>query len=576
MSTLEQKIAEEQVRAIYKQLPAIISSAVGAIIMVYILKDSQPHGRLMAWLGTVLLNCIVAGGLYLYYLKYGRNTLHHSHWKYFIILFTFFAGIVWGVIGIIFYSSAVEIKLFIVVWIWALGAGMTSLLVAYRPAFYAMVIPLFLPLTVSLAIDNESFYQALSAATFVWMASLMYFYQAHHNTLMNAISLQFINAELMEDFAEKRREAESANLAKSQFLAAASHDLRQPLHAQSLFLAELDQYVDNPTGRRILAGLENSVYALRKLLNTILDLSRLDAGTVNPAREIFSVSSVFVHLKSEFETLAEEKGIDLRVCKCSLPIYTDPVLFERVLRNLISNAIRYTTKGKVLVGCRRHAHSVSIQVLDTGAGISEDHQNIIFLPFRQLGNPERDREKGLGLGLSIVQRTCELLDHALSLTSKQGKGTAVSVDVPLATQSPSGVHNSQPLEDFEHIKGKRILVIDDDADVCTAMLGLLTSWGCCPLVFQDINDALKNITQDSEQIDAILSDLNLAGNISGIQAIEMLRTQCGLAIPAALITGETSASQLREAKYSGLEVIHKPVLAGELRSLINKLVSQSK
>jgi len=454
-----------------------------------------------------------------------------------------------------------------------MGAGMSALLISYKPAFYSMIVPLLAPLVFSLAMDKSSFYHALSVATFLWMISLIYFYHGNHKTFLQAISLRFLNEKLMEDLEIKNNEAENANLAKSQFLAAASHDLRQPLHAQSLFLAELDQYIDDPVARRVFGGLESSVYSMRKLLNAILDISKLDAGIIVPVKDAFPVSAIFESLKSEFEPVAVEKGICLRVRECKLILNTDPVLLERILRNIVANAIRYTHKGKVLVGCRWHCHSVNIQVLDTGTGIPEDKYQAIFMPFVQLGNPERDREKGLGLGLSIVQRTADLLDHELSLKSTQNRGTSVSIEVPLSNQMVKESAKHLSGISMESITDKHIIIIDDDAGVRTSMQGLLKSWGCLPVVFKNMQDALSYAKQNVGTIDLILSDLNLPDNASGIQAIEALRSYYGAAIPAVLITGDTTIEQLCKANASGYQVIHKPVLASELLALISRLVA---
>lgn len=577
MTLLQQQITAEQLRAVYKQLPTIVSAVAGAAILIYILKDEHPRNLLIIWLGLVFINCIVAALLYRHYIKNKKTNAPQQTWKIFnwgvlFCAFTFFTGMVWGSIGVIFYNASIEYKLFIVVWLWALSAGIVSLLVAYKPAFYSMILPLLTPLIIQLATDNNSFYHGISAATFLWMLSLMYFYHGNHKIFLEAISLRFHNAELARNLAIKNSEAKNAILAKSQFLAAASHDLRQPLHAQSLFLAELDQYVDNKTGRRILGGLESSIYAMRKLLNAILDISKLDAGTITATKNTFSISTVFINLQAEFKSLADEKNITLRIHNCSLFIYTDPILLERILRNLMANAIRYTHKGKVLVGCRRHTDSVSIHVIDTGIGIANDKLNDVFIPFLQLGNPERDREKGLGLGLSIVQRTADLLGHDINLISIQNKGTSVSIDVPLSNNFPKIKHQQPSTTNTKNISGKRILIIDDDTDVRTAMTGLLKSWGCKPLAFQNLHDALKHANQNKKNIDAILSDFNLSENTSGIIAIAELRKKHNANIPAALITGDTSIEKLLEAKNSHHPIIHKPVLANELHALISKLV----
>ncbi|VAW51342.1 hypothetical protein MNBD_GAMMA06-937 [hydrothermal vent metagenome] len=577
MNSLQCQITAEQLRAVYRQLPTIVSAVAGAGMLVFILRDVHSSALLFSWLAIVLLNCLAAVLLYLYYIKVGRDSISQPCWKTYFFIFTLCTGTIWGSIGMLFYFAPTEYKLLIVVWIWAMGAGMVALLVAYRPAFYAMLIPLFMPLMFCLATDEYGFYRGLSVATFMWLLSLMYFYHGNHKTFTEAISLRFINAELAEDLARKNKEAENANLAKSQFLAAASHDLRQPLHAQSLFLAELDHYVDNLKGRRILGGLESSVYAMRKLLNAILDISKLDAGTISPSIEVFSISTIFANLRSEFENLAAEKNIILRMRECYLVVTTDPVLLERMLRNLIANAVRYTSEGKVLVGCRRHKHHVSIQIMDTGIGIPDEKQEDIFTPFIQLGNPERDREKGLGLGLSIVQRTADLLGLTLSLKSTPGKGTVVSIDVPLSNQMPVKRQNDLPATDEANINGKCVLIIDDDSDVRIAMSGLLESWGCLPLAFSDMQDALEYIkleyiNQKKVNIDVIFSDFTLSGNGNGIQVIAELRALCGSTIPAALITGDTSVERLQEAKDSNHLIIHKPVLADELRAVLNRLV----
>lgn len=573
MDHLTRQIKTEQVRAIYRQLPTTITAIFGGAMLLFIFWDIHPHKLLINWFFLVItLHGVVASALIFCHSKYANNDLYQSYWNVFILLFSLFAGVVWGSTGVIFYSDIIEYQLFIIIWIWAMGAGMSALLVASKPAFYIMMVPLYFPLIIRLYLDSDDFHLGLSVVTFLWLGSIIYFHHFNQKTLLEAIRLRFHNVELVEELKKRNQEIERANLAKSQFLAAASHDLRQPLHAQNLFLAELDQYLDNPVARRIMGGLESSIYSMRKLLNSILDISKLDAGVVDPSVKIFLISPLLHELKSEFEPVANERGVELRMNDCSVAIKSDPVLLGSIVRNLIANAIRYSNGNKVLFGCRRRGRTLEIQVLDQGIGIPNTEKDDIFNPFVQLGNPERDREKGLGLGLSIVQRISDLLKHPVSVSSEVAKGTIFSIEVPIAdrtfaiNQKETGINDK-----VSSIKGKRILVIDDDQDIRTAMQGLLESWGCFPTVFGDISEALAHLDHFNEEIDLIISDYRLTDNNTGIQAIKDIRNKTGVNTAAVLITGDTSADRLREVKESGYPVLFKPVLAKDLYKIIGQV-----
>lgn len=582
MSSLKNKINAEQLRAVYRQLPTVITSIVGAGLMLFMLWQVHNIDVLIGWFLAVTAVSVLGLVLYLFFIKNDPGDLSRPYWTLLFLCFVVCLGATWGSIGIIFYDAPIKYQLFVVLWLWAMGAGMSTLMLAHKPAFYIMVTLLLMPLAIRLAMDLDDFHLGLSASTFVWMLALVYFHHVNYKTLLEAINLRFLNVELVSELTHKKKEAEKANLAKSQFLAAASHDLRQPLYAQGLFLAQLDQYVDNTTGRRILGGLESSIYAMRKLLNAILDISKLEAGVVDPHIKSVPISILLHELNIEFESLANEKGVQLRVRKCSLTIETDPALLGSILRNLVANAVRYTENGRVLLGCRRRGKSLVIQVLDTGIGIPQYKQDEIYSPFVQLDNPEHDREKGLGLGLSIVRQTAQLLKHPMTLRSEEGKGSVFSIAVPVSLETTVDLNaedKSTTLLDSllaDKIKGKRILVIDDDEQVRVGMLGLLKSWGCIPLVIGSVGEISTQCelggVSNANPIDIILADFHLTKNTTGIQAIEEVRKQARKLIPAALITGDTSVDRLRDAKNSGFPILHKPVLASELKRFIGELV----
>ena len=280
--------------------------------------------------------------------------------------------------------------------------------------------------------------------------------------------------------AEQAREAaEEANVAKSRFLAAAGHDLRQPLHALGFFVDALQEQSLPPDGRVVVNNIRRSVDAMEDLFNSLLDVSRLDAGIVRPRIATIALAPLMERVRLEYDPVAPQKDLSLIVARNSLFVRSDPVLLERIMRNLVANAVRYTDRGRVILGARRDAHSVRIEVWDSGRGIPKDKHREIFQEFRQLDNPQRDRRKGLGLGLAIVERLVKLLDHPLELRSQLGKGSVFAVTVPRGRREEfvPGEADGQIVVDRD-VANSLILVVDDEPDVRDSMLALLGRWRC--------------------------------------------------------------------------------------------------
>ncbi|MBI4207895.1 MAG: GAF domain-containing protein [Betaproteobacteria bacterium] len=381
------------------------------------------------------------------------------------------------------------------------------------------------------------------------------------------------NVRLFDEIQDKGRQLELANTYKSRFLAAASHDLRQPLHALNMFVGQLHAEPVPAERSRLVARIDAAVGAMNELFNSLLDMSKLEAGVLEVNLTEFPVERVLRQIETTFAGAAREKGLRLDVVSSGAWVRSDFILLERILLNLVSNAVRYTARGGVAIGCRRRGERLRLDVWDSGPGIPEDQHRNIFQEFYQLAGPGTARRGGLGLGLAIVDRLGSLLSHPIEISSTLGRGSRFSVSVPVVAQ-PSGLQGApvSPAAVTDPVAGKLIVVIDDDALVLDGMGGILRSWGCSVVTAATGTAALARLKETGQRPDAIVSDYRLAGGKTGIEAIECLRSAMGAAIPAFLISGDTSPERLREAKGSGHHLLHKPVPPMALRAMLNRLL----
>jgi signal transduction histidine kinase len=395
-------------------------------------------------------------------------------------------------------------------------------------------------------------------------------------------TLQYRIAGATSELRQKKEEAENANHDKSRFLAAASHDLRQPMHALGLFVGELHGKVNTTEQARIVQQIEESIAAMSTLLNSLLDISKLDAGVVHPQVRAFPVDQLLKRMAQEYATVAEDKGIILRVKCPRIEVMSDPVLLERILFNLLNNALRYTPQhGCVFMACRKRGKRLRIEVRDNGIGIPDADQKNIFREFFQLDNAARERDKGLGLGLAIVERLAKLLGHPLSLRSAPGRGSVFAVEVPLHDNPdggesplqqenlPAPYHQDAVEPKAASLDGARVLLVDDDALVRASTKGMLASWGCEAIAaasLQEVRDQLAG-----QDFDLLICDYRLPDG-AGLDVIRLLEDACHKRIPAILVSGDTSPEILRQVAASGYHLLHKPVRPAKLRSLLLYLV----
>ena len=378
-------------------------------------------------------------------------------------------------------------------------------------------------------------------------------------------------------------EAERANMAKSKFLAAASHDLRQPMQALNLFVNVLSSNLRDDDGAQDIVGqIKESVRSLEGLLHALLNISKLEAGLVVPEITSFSMNDLFRRLKAEFDPLAERAGLRLGVVPSNVIIRSDPVLIERILRNLLSNAIRYTDHGGVLLGCRRRHHMLRIEVWDTGVGIPAEKQKAVFQDFYQIPTDSEDRAEGLGLGLAIVERLTRLLAHRLDLRSVPDRGSVFAVEVPTATAAETTEETAMgdgtvPLVPIaDHAARGVVMVIDDEPAVLKAMTAQLEAWGHKVVAAASIDEAVKMVGKKKRAPDLIIADYRLGKGETGDKAIKVIRKKLGSDVPGVLFSGDTAPKRLRKAQKSGLSLLHKPVPPDDLYRVVAKALQSSK
>lgn len=385
-----------------------------------------------------------------------------------------------------------------------------------------------------------------------------------------------VRARVEEALRVAKRQADEANQSKTRFLAAASHDLLQPLNAARLFSSALEQLPDlSEDQRHLIDRLDGSLDSAEQLLSALLDISRLDAGAMPTNRREFSIQEVLEPLQLEFSAMARERGLRFDQVGCRARVVSDPKLLRRVLQNFLSNALRYTESGRVLLGCRRRGDQLLIQVWDTGPGIPPDQTEAIFQEFHRLHGSRRSQERGLGLGLAIVERIARMLDHPISLRSEPGRGTMFGISVPLAGPRDAAHSLRSPRRrSAQDLHGLAVLCIDNEPDIIAGMAALIRPWGCEVLTACDESEALARIEAFGRAPDVILADYHLDDEHNGIDLMNRLRALHGSELPGILLTADQSEAVRQETRAHGYRVLHKPLRPAALRALLGRLSSR--
>ncbi len=381
---------------------------------------------------------------------------------------------------------------------------------------------------------------------------------------------------------EAAKEAsEVANLSKTRFLAAASHDVLQPLNAALLSVSVLHDIQDNKIGKELTLQIERSLDTMSELLSTLMDISKLDAGVVRPKFEAFPLNQILDGIKSDFSPIAYEKGLELRFrCDEALAVHSDRTMLRRIFQNLVSNALRYTNKGGVLIGIKKRAKELHVQVIDTGAGIPINQQANVFEEFHRGALPsghDRKANSGLGLGLSIVKRMATTLGHDLTMVSKEGRGTKFNLTIPRAGDiNLQQQHSSQQTINYSNSNflDKKVLLIENDPAGIDAMLLLLESWKCDVKIASTLKETIARLNDTNWIPELILADQNLDEGDLGTQAIQAARKYLAKDIPALIISADPTKEMAVDVKNMGMELMHKPVKPAQLRALMSHILNE--
>lgn len=589
---LGQEVAAEAVREHYRNLPiALFASAAATVFTVLVVAPGVP---MAVWLGWSLVMYAQVGARLLLLWAYHRrqpDVADLPRWGRGSSLGQLMSGLAWGLGALVLNPGGVmEVQLFLTVLIAMLATTAGGAFASLRPAFLAYYLPCMLPLPFALFAIGDSIGYLAGLTLLIYTYFFTVFSLRVNRDLLESIRLRLAQTLLAEQLAQRTAVAEAAVADKSRFLAAASHDLRQPLHALALFVDALKSSPEGPVREALVRNIEQSLAVMDTLFHALLDISKLDAGVVRPVWAPFPVQALLDEVLLNFSGPAQAQGLRLVVRPSAAWVRGDRLLCGQMLGNLVSNALRYTRQGGVLVACRRERRGGRegrdggwrIVVQDTGIGIAADQLDEVFKEFVQVGNPERDRRKGLGLGLAIVRRIADLMDLTVHVRSRPGRGSTFGFSLPRAEPEAAGpraalqlarVDEPVPLAE-ERLTGRLVAVLDDEIHVREGMQALLQSWGAQVVAAPTCAALIAELNAQSRPPDLLVCDYRLQEGASGIDAVQALRDEFNRPIPALLVTGDTAPDRLVQAAASGLPLLHKPVQAKTLRRLLASLARQ--
>lgn len=571
----------DQLRARMRLMPVMVG---GQLVLeplyVMLLWEHAAHGGLLLWWGAMLILHLVEAVWWLRH-RTRLDTMedcrkwHERFWKVALA-----AGLMWGLTAIWFFPADMPYQALQLCVLFGISAAAVTTNQNHLPSLYADILGIMLPLVVRVALEQDGIHWILAGMLLIFLVVVLNTGRELGRVFWRSLVQRYENDALLAQLTEQkavaeqaRQKAELANSDKSRFLAAASHDLRQPLQALTLFSEALSARVGDPHTAKLAEQIGKSVHALSDMFNELLDLSRLESGMLEPRWQHFSIVPLLDRVYVSFAPLAHGKGLAFELPHAETMsgsdalVYSDPFLLERVLRNLLTNAIRYTDAGQVALRCQRVGDTLRIEVADTGIGIRPEVIPHIFEEYYQADNPHRDRRKGLGLGLAIVRRIERLLGLQVEVSSIPGRGTQFAFSLPAGDAAwltePFAITHSR-----HDLSGAVVALVEDDPDIRQTAAGLMEQWGCRVFPAEEPGEVMRAMDLRQVRPDLIVCDYRLPHGLTAPRVIAQMREHWGADLPAMVVTGDTGPEVLQEVRACGALLLHKPASPARLRSMM--------
>lgn len=579
----------DQVATLYAQGHlTTLSMGLGALILCAAMWTEVALSSMVAWSALIALNQAWRTALMRAFERVRPGPAAAPRWGSYWATGSTLAGALWGVAAVAMFPASPAYQSLLIVCLFGAALGGLNLTAVYKPSFYGFVLPALVPLIVRVAVVGDPVHVFIAGVMSVVLVFVIGFGHRLNDVLTRSLVIRYENIDLIGELKDRTRSAidaraaaEAANTAKSQLLAAASHDLRQPLHALGLYVAALAARARDAEWRPLVSNVESAANALELQFAQLIDLSRLDAGVLAPECDDFPLAGMFSRIRAEFAPQAAARGLSLAIVPTRLAVRSDPVLLERIVGNLVANAIRYTNRGGIVVGARRCRERIAVDVVDTGLGIAAAHRQRIFEEFYQVKDATAvtPARRGMGLGLAIVRRFADLLGHEIALDSREGFGSRFRVLVARSTAPATRAHRARPPAASREscavpFAARVVAVVDDDPATVDAMRTLFQTWGATVVGGATVDALLAGIGALERYPDLVVADLRLANDRSGIDVVRQLRHELGLSIPAIIVSGDTGTRADGEARTAGLMLLPKPVVAATLEATATALMRE--
>lgn len=569
-------VKQEQLRLSFEQIKTIsLSSLLADVFVVLIFYKHVPNMQLLAWLIIAIVTVVVIPlSVYILVKKDNGNYRIKMNIEHTLVVVGLVGSSGWGAMSIFLFTPESVVYQLIMLLFLVMGAALSTIVtVAFRPFFFATILPLILPFSIRSFMEGGMTNVVIGVIPIIFGGTLIYLYKNINRVLLDSLSLRFQKDQLMEKIKQEKATVEKISKDKAKFIAMVSHDLKQPLYAQGLLLTQIDYQKLDADMNGVVDKLKASVNIMNDTFNDLIDVSRLDAGAIKPNHTRFPINLLFDELVLHFAGSALNKDLRFRIVQSKLWVESDPIILRRILGNLVSNAMRYTHSGGVVIGLRRKQHTVVIQVIDSGCGIPDELRKKIFNEYYQVNSD--NNASAFGLGLAIVSQLCDILGHKLEFTSVTGKGSCFSIELPIAVSVDKDEFHQGDFGDLlPELSNKSILMLDDNKEILDAMVSHLKAGGANVYPANSEKMLMSYLNTLSDAPDLLIADYRLGENMTSIEFINNYLNRYGCDQPVLMVTGETGVDILGKLAGSNIKVLYKPIRVDQLNKGIHQLLNK--